>query len=276
MNVVCLAGGTGGAKLADGLAQILSPAELTIVVNTGDDFRQSGLLVCPDLDAVMAMLAGVNAEREAESWYSLRSQWLAEGRSLTAVTHYLCQQVHIQHNLLPMSDHPVPTEIVTADGRTLSVHAWFTQEDSPAVAQMRFPDNARATPQVMKRLERADLVIIAPSNPFVSIDPILNVYPIRAMLEDIPQAVIAVAPMLDETLGKMMQGMGMDVAVTAVANHYGDLIDGFIYDLQQAVELDHAGITTLCVNTLMQTADDRCRLAQNVLNFAQQFVIHNS
>lgn len=307
MNVVCLAGGVGGAKLAEGLAQLLPAASLTIIGNTGDDFWHLGLPICPDLDTVMYTLGGVaNAEtgwgRAGESWrvmeavgqlggpdwfrlgdldlatHLTRGTLLGEGWTLTAVTRHLCQQLHVQHALLPMSDQPGPTLIVTEDGRTLSFQTWFVQERwQPAVAEVKLPEDARATPQVMHRLEKADLVVIAPSNPFVSVDPILNVYPIRAMLEDIPRAVVAVSPIvggqaLKGPAAKMMKELGLAVSATAVAQYYNDLLDGFVYDVQDAGELDDADMATLCIDTLMKTPADRRRVAEGILTFARQLM----
>lgn len=305
MKVVCLAGGVGGAKLADGLAQLLPPEDLTIIGNTGDDFYHLGLLICPDLDTVMYTLAGVaNVETgwglAGESWRTIeqvgqlggpdwfrlgdldlathltRAHLLNQGQSLTAVTRHLCRHFHVQPELLPMSDRPAPTMIVTQDGRILPFQTWFVQERwQPAVAAIQLPEDVRATPQVMKRLEQADLVIIAPSNPFVSVDPILHAYPIRAMLEDIPQAVVAVSPIMGGQAvkgpaAKMMGEMGLAVSATAVAQHYGKLLDGFVYDAQDAGELDGADLPTLSIDTLMKTPVDRQRVAGDVLAFAQR------
>lgn len=305
MKVVCLAGGVGGAKLAAGLAQLVPPTDLTIIGNTGDDFHHLGLLVCPDLDTVMYTLAGVaNVETgwglARESWRTIeqvgrlggpdwfrlgdldlathltRTHLRAEGQSLTAVTRHLCQQFQVQPELLPMSDQPAPTMIVTQDGRILPFQTWFVQERwQPAVAAVRLPDDVRATPQVVHRLEQADLVIIAPSNPFVSVDPILNVYPIRAMIEDIPQAVVAVSPIIGGQAvkgpaAKMMAELGLDGSATAVAGYYGNLLDGFIYDSQDAGKVDGLDLPTLCLDTMMKTAADRQRVAGDVLAFARR------
>ncbi len=304
LKVVCLAGGVGGAKLADGLAHIVPPENLTIIVNTGDDFEHLGLTICPDLDTVMYTLAGVaNTEtgwgRAGESWravdeaarlggpdwfrlgdldlatHLVRTQMLRDGESLTAVTRHLTHHFNIQPALLPMSDQPAPTMIETDDG-TLPFQTWFVKERwQPPVKQVVLPDDARATPAVMKALENADLVIIAPSNPFVSIEPILNVYPIRAMLMDLPQAVVAVTPIIGGQAvkgpaAKMMQERGLSVTAGAVAAYYGDLIDGFVYDQQDEGALDGLDAAGLCVDTWMRDQSDRIRLAQDALAFAAE------
>ena len=302
-KIVCLAGGVGGAKLADGLARVLPPQNLTIIGNTGDDFEHFGLTVCPDLDTVMYTLGGVaNAEtgwgRAGESWRTMaevgklggpdwfslgdldlathltRTAMLRAGERLTAVTRHLCQKLDIKHTLLPMCDPPAPTRI-ESDGRTLPFQEWFVKERwQPPVAKVALPEDARTTTAVIRALENADLVIIAPSNPFVSIDPILNVYPIRAMLMDLPQAIVAVSPIIGGQAvkgpaAKMMQEMGLPVSARTVAEYYGDLLDGFVFDAQDAGELDGVNVAQLPVDAWMRNRDDRIRLAQDVLAFAQ-------
>ncbi len=306
-QIVCLAGGVGGAKLADGLARILPPQNLTIIVNTGDDFEHLGLTVCPDLDTVMYTLAGVaNPEtgwgRAGESWVTMaevsrlggpdwfslgdldlaahltRTAMLRDGEPLTAVTRHLCQKLDIKHSLLPMCDRPAPTQI-ESDGRILPFQEWFVKERwQPPVTKVILPEDARATTAVIRALENAGLVIIAPSNPFVSIDPILNVYPIRAMLMDLPQAVVAVSPIIGGQAvkgpaAKMMQEMGLPVSARAAAEHYGELLDGFVFDVQDAGQLDGANVAQLSVDTWMRAQEDRVRLAQDVLTFARSLAV---
>ena len=306
LNIICLAGGVGGAKLAEGLAQLLPPERLTIIVNTGDDFNHLGLTICPDLDTVLYTLGHVaNSEtgwgRQGETWQVLdeitqlngpdwfrlgdkdlalhltRAQMLSEGQSLTAVTRHLCQAFHIKPDILPMTNQPAPTHIQTDDG-LLPFQTWFVQEKwQPVVRQVVLPEDVRASSLLVQRLEKADLILIAPSNPFVSIDPILNVYPIREMVMDLPQATIAVSPIIGDSAvkgpaAKMMKELGMDVSATAVANYYGDLIDGFVYDASDPNPVELPDKATLSTNTLMKNSDDRRRVAQEVLAFAQQII----
>jgi LPPG:FO 2-phospho-L-lactate transferase len=310
LNIVCLAGGVGGAKLAHGLAQITPPERLTIIVNTGDDFQHLGLTICPDLDTVMYALADVaNATtgwgRADESfraidevgrlggpdWFRLgdldlathltRTHLLAAGQSLTAVTQHLCRHLSIQPgilpSILPMSNQPAPTFIQSGE-RRLPFQTWFVEERwQPRVDEIILPENVRATAQVTQKLENADIVILAPSNPFVSLDPILHVYPIREMVMDLPLAVVGVSPIVGGQAvkgpaAKMMQEMGMPVSVTAVRAYYGDLLDGFVYDVQDADDAARPTGPTLCVDTMMHTAADRRRLAQDVLAFAQRII----
>ncbi len=305
-KIVCLAGGVGGAKLADGLAQIVPPENLTIIVNTGDDFAHLGLTICPDLDTVLYRLAGVANEatgwgRAGESWrvmaevarldgpdwfrlgdldlatHLLRTHLLGEGESLTAVTRHLCRQFNIQPTVLPMSNQPAPT-MIESNGRIYPFQEWFVREQwQPPVSRIILPDDVRAPAAVSLALEQAHIVVIAPSNPFVSIDPILNVYPIREMVMDMPRAVVAVSPIVGGTAvkgpaAKMMQEMGLEVSPTAVAQHYGDLLDGFVYDQQDKGQMDDAAIPTLSTNSMMYNQVDRRQLAQNVLDFATQLL----
>jgi LPPG:FO 2-phospho-L-lactate transferase len=306
LNVVCLAGGVGGAKLADGLAQLLPPETLTIIVNTGDDFTHLGLTICPDVDTVLYTLGSVaNTEtgwgRQGESWRVLdevsrlggpdwfrlgdldlalhltRAQMLHEGASLTAVTRHLSQHLNIQPDILPMTDQPAPTYIQTPD-KLLPFQTWFVQERwQPVVKKVALPDDVRATPQVMNRLEHADLVLIAPSNPFVSVDPILNVYPIREMVMDLPQAVVAVTPIIGETAvkgpaAKMMGELGMAVSAEAVARYYGDLLDGFVCDDADADPVNLPETAVFRTDTLMKNSHDRLRVAEAVMSFARQLI----
>ena len=301
---VCLAGGVGGAKLADGLAQIISPENLTIVVNTGDDFEHLGLTICPDLDTVMYTLGDVaNKEtgwgRAGESWCTMaevgrlqgpdwfslgdidlathlvRTHMLRKGETLTAVTRHLHTQLNIQANVIPMSNQPAPTMIVTDDG-ILPFQEWFVRERwQPVVREVRLPETVHASPQVAKALEAADFVLIAPSNPFVSVAPILNVYPIREMMLDLPRAVVAVSPIvggaaLKGPAGKMMQEMDMPVSATAVAQYYGELIDGFVYDQRDSDPVSISNLATLCTDTIMHNRSDRVRFAEEVLAFCDK------
>jgi LPPG:FO 2-phospho-L-lactate transferase len=288
--------------LADGLAQVIPPEHLTVIVNTGDDFQHLGLTICPDLDTVTYTLGQVaNLQtgwgRQGESWVTIeelgrlggpswfnlgdldlathlfRSHQLAAGETLTAVTRHLCTRFDIQPRLLPMSDQPAPTMIDTRDG-LLPFQTWFVKERwQPVVRAVCLPEDVRATPAVMHALEYADYVIIAPSNPFVSIDPILNVYPIREMIMDLPRAVVAVTPIvggkaIKGPAAKMMAEMGLPVNAAAVAHHYGTLLDGFVLDQQDAQQAADFEVETLVCDTIMADGQKRAHLASAVLSFA--------
>lgn len=305
LNIVVLAGGVGGARLAHGLTQILPPDRLTVVVNTGDDFRHLGLTICPDLDTVMYTLADTadlekGWGRARESWRTIdeisrlggpdwfrlgdldlashlvRGQLLEDGNTLTETTRYLCQQLGVEAQVLPMSDQPAPTTMVTDEG-VLSFQRWFVHHRwQPAVVEVRLPDDVRATAQVCAAIERADVVIIAPSNPFVSIDPILNVYPIRAMVMDIPDLVVAVSPIIagqavKGPAAKMMGEMGMAVSAESVARYYGELIDVFVCHENDCL----SGETDTFIkrtDILMQDRSDRARLATEIIQFVTELL----
>lgn len=306
MNVVLLAGGVGGAKLAHGLVQLLPPERLTIVVNTGDDFEHLGLKVCPDLDTVMYTLAGVaNTEtgwgRAGETWRTMeavaalggpdwfrlgdldlathltRTHLLRAGETLTAVTRHLFQKLGIAHPVLPMSNQPAPTMIAT-DTAVLSFQEWFVRQRwQPSVREVQLPGDAMTSHAVALALQEADVVIIAPSNPFVSIDPILNCYPVQANMMDLPRAVVAVSPIIGQAAvkgpaAKMMQEKGLAVSATAVADYYGELIDGFVYDMVDKGQMDTHPLPTLCIDTMMPDGVARRRVAEAVLAFAVAMV----
>jgi LPPG:FO 2-phospho-L-lactate transferase len=306
MKVVVLAGGVGGAKLADGIARSLPPEDVTIIVNTGDDFVHAGLTICPDLDTVMYRLAGVaNDEtgwgRAGETWRTIeevsalggpdwfrlgdldlathltRTHLLQQGETLTAVTQHLCTQLGITITVLPMSNQPASTQIQSNDA-VYPFQTWFVQKKwQPPVKKVVLPEDVRATRAVIRAFETADLVLIAPSNPFVSIDPILNVYPIRALMMDLPQAVIAVSPIVGGQAvkgpaAKMMQEMGLPLTSRSVAEYYDELIDGFVYDVQDAGQCDDLAIETRCLDTIMHNEADRIRLAEEVMQFAGELL----
>lgn len=302
LKIVLLVGGVGGAKLADGFAQLVAPENLTIIVNTGDDFSHMGLYICPDMDTVLYTLAGVaNPEtgwgRVEESWRTMaevgrlggpdwfrlgdldlathltRTHLLTTGHTLTEATQHLCGRLGVVPTVLPMSDQPAPTMVETEEG-LLPFQSWFVERQwQPVVKRIHLPEDVRATRQVMLTLQKADFVAIAPSNPFVSIDPILNVYPIREMVSDLPEMVIAVSPIIGGRAvkgpaAKMMAEMGMDVSAAAVADYYGDLLDLFVYDERDPTPPNGSHPAFLQLNTLMQDQADRLTLAANILQYA--------
>ena len=305
-NVVVLAGGVGGAKLADGLAQIVPAGNLTVIVNTGDDFEHLGLTICPDVDTITYTLAGeANPEtgwgRAGETWRAIdeverlggptwfrlgdldlathltRTHLLRQGQTLTQVTGHLRRCLGIDHPILPMSDDPAPT-LIESDEGVLTFQDWFVRQRwQPAVRAVRLPDDVRATPQVMATLEKADVVIIAPSNPFVSVNPILNVYPIRAMIADLPELVIAVSPIIGGEAvkgpaAKMMREMELPVTPQSVADYYGDLVDVFVYDKTDQGRVRAGRHELLCTNTLMHEQADRVRLAREIVNYSMELI----
>ena len=312
-RVVALAGGVGGAKLADGLAQTLPPENLTIIVNTGDDFDHLGLRICPDLDTVCYTLAGLaNPEtgwgRAAETWHALESvmqlggpDWfrlgdrdlgthlvrthrLRAGQPLSQVTLDFCTAWGIAPTVLPMSDDPVPT-IVLSDVGDLAFQEYFVHRRcEPRVSGFHFlgAGQAKPAPGVLPALQEADLVVICPSNPWVSIDPILAVPGIRAALET--RSVVAVSPIIggEAVKGpvvKMYRELGIQPSALAVARHYRGFLDGFVFDsLDRNLEsqISQMGVEIFATRTLMTSAVERKRLAQDVLKFGKLVMEKNT
>jgi LPPG:FO 2-phospho-L-lactate transferase len=296
----------GGAKLAHGLSLALPPEELSIIVNTADDFRHLGLHIAPDLDSVMYALAGLSDPARGwgrrdetwtfmealrglsgESWFQLgdgdlaihveRSWRLAQGAALSEVTAHLCRALGIAARVLPMSDDPVRTRVLTAEG-WLDFQEYFVHRQcQPAVREFLFAgaETARAQPDALAALERRDLraIIICPSNPFVSVEPILAVPGLRAAIRQSHAPVVAVTPIIGGKAikgpaAKMMTELGLDVSGAAVARRYAGLIDGFVIDQADVFPEPLPGVTFFSAATLMNSTDDRLRLAHAVLRAA--------
>ena len=309
-HVVALCGGVGGAKLAHGLALAVPPQSLSIIVNTGDDFQHLGLRIAPDLDSVMYALAGLSdplrgwGRRDetwtfmealrglgAESWFQLgdadlavhveRSWRLAAGATLTEVTAHLCKALGITVQVLPMSDDPVRTRVLSTEG-WLDFQQYFVRRQcQPAVRDFMFAGaaTARAQPQAVAALERRDLraIVICPSNPFVSIEPMLAVPGLRSAIQHCNAPVVAVTPIIGGRAvkgpaAKMMAELGLDVTAASVARRYAELIDGFVVDQTDALPEPVPSVTFFSAATLMSNVEDRLRLAQAVLRAADTLV----
>ena len=309
-HVIALCGGVGGAKLAFGLTRVLSPENLTIVVNTGDDFEHLGLRVSPDIDTVAYTLSGL-ADRErgwgltgetwnfmtslkrlgGETWFNLgdqdlamhveRTRRLAAGESLSQVTTSLAARLGITHAIVPMSDQPVRTIIHTADG-DLSFQRYFVGEQCrPIVTGIRFKGApaARPSPAFAAALARRDLaaVVICPSNPYLSVDPVLAIPGVREALEGLAAPIVAVSPIvggaaLKGPAAKLMREMGVEPGVAAVARHYDELLQGLVIDdadADQAGALTSLGVRTLVTQSIMHADEDRIRLAAETLSLAE-------
>ena len=302
MNVVALAGGVGGAKLAHGLALRLPPEALTIVVNTGDDFEHLGLPICPDLDTVMYTLAGLANPATGwgladetwscmaaldrlggETWFRLgdrdlathleRRRRLAAGQTLTEVTQALSKALGVGPRLLPMSDGAVRTRVQTDEGELAFQEYFVHRQCRPRVNGFRFAvdGEARASAPVLAALEQADLIVICPSNPFVSLGPILSLPGVRERLAQNPG--VAVTPIvggqaLKGPAGKMLAELGLPVSPVAVAEVYAGLVRGFVLDVVDAAlepEIGALGLSVLVTDTVMKTEADRARLAEEVM-----------
>jgi len=309
--IVALAGGVGGARLAVGLAAVLKPAQLAVVVNTGDDFKHLGLHVSPDLDTVMYTLAGVNNPqtgwgRAGETWqfmaalkalngadwfnlgdqdlavHVLRTQALREGRALSQVTADLAQRFGVRHALLPMTDTPGRTRVRTAKGE-LAFQDYFVRERCrPRVQGFRFTGARSATPapalQMLMRSGKVRGLVICPSNPFVSVAPILAVPAIRAWLKRRDFPVVAVSPIVGGAAikgpaAKMMRELKLDATAAGVARHYGSLVDGWVIDRADAklqVEIERIGRRVLVTDTIMRDRKKSAGLAREVVEFTRR------
>jgi len=307
MKIVALAGGVGGAKLLDGLANCLAPEDLTAIVNTGDDFDFFGLRICPDLDTVCYTFAGIsNPEtgwgRSAETWRVLenikklggpdwfrlgdsdlathleRTRRLKLGETLSCITSHFCHSWGIRVNVIPMSDSIVRTIVFTDQLGPLPFQEYFVlHRCQPVVKSFSFEgiQAAQAAPKVLDLIYEADYVIFCPSNPWVSIDPILNVNGICESLHG--KKVIAVSPLIggDAVKGpasKMFTEMGIKPSAIAVADHYRSFITGFVLDHQDSYEKDQIyswGIIPFETDILMKDQGDRQRLANEILTFCR-------
>ena len=303
-NIAVLIGGVGGAKLARGLVEVVPPERLTFIVNTGDDFWRLGLKICPDLDTLMYTLAGVvDPERgwgvagdsshtlesltrhyQVDPWFRLgdqdlathllRSCWLREGHSLTEATARLTRRLGVDACILPMSDFETPTLVDTVEQGTLGFQEYFVKYRwAPVVRAIRHKncDRASLPERVRRALLDADIVLIAPSNPWLSLAPILAIPDLRPLLARIEAPVVAITPIIggDAVKGptaKIMRELGLEVSARSVAEFYAGLIDGFIDDLRNE-PFACAGLMTTRMDTLMSDLAKKKALARCALDW---------
>jgi LPPG:FO 2-phospho-L-lactate transferase len=307
-KVLALSGGVGGAKLALGLYRILPPDSLTIVANTGDDFEHLGLQISPDLDTLLYTLSGQDnpelgwgrrgetwtfmAALEAlggENWFRLgdgdlathieRTRRRTAGECLSAVTDDFRRRLGIAARLLPMSDDPVRTRLRTAEG-WLDFQDYFVRlHCAPAISELAFvgAESARPHPDFLSALADPDLraVVVCPSNPFISIDPILAVPGVPAALRACRAPVVAVSPIIGGQAvkgptAKMMAELGLPVDAATVARHYRDLLDLYVADEQDAAAVAGLDLPVVLTRTLIQNLADREALARAVLGAAER------
>jgi LPPG:FO 2-phospho-L-lactate transferase len=308
MTIVALAGGVGGAKLAQGLYGALPPDTLTVIGNTADDFDHFGLRICPDLDTVLYTLAdlanpatgwGIAGDSfrtlellkryGAADWFTLgdldfathirRSELLRAGHPLTDVTATLARGLGVRAALLPMCDEPVATVVETPDGPLAFQDYFVRRRHQDPVRAVRFAGVERATAPagVLAALRAAELVVLCPSNPIVSLGPILAVPGLREALRAAPAPIVGVSPIvggraLKGPADRMLAGLGHDVSPVGVAALYQDFLDGFVLDEADATAAPRVaalGPRTLVAHTIMGDAADRRRLAEEVLAFGR-------
>ncbi|MDB5824290.1 MAG: hypothetical protein JWR21_2994 [Herminiimonas sp.] len=309
--ILALAGGVGGARLANGLCKILDGDQLVVVVNTGDDFEHLGFSISPDLDTVMYTLAGRNnvalgwgIEGETwnfmqaleglggETWFRLgdrdlathvmRTQALRRGDSLSEVTRRMFAQMEIDCQVVPMSDDPVRT-MVECDEGVLAFQQYFVRRRcEPVVKALHYEGASSARPSEAFRavLQDAHLdgIVLCPSNPFLSVRPILAVAGVEAMLRKVQAPVIAVSPIIAGAAvkgpaAKIMHELGMEVTSLGIATVYGDLIDGLVIDAQDAhlaAAIEATGIAVAVTDTVMRSDADQKKLATFTLEFVSR------
>ncbi len=303
--MICvLTGGTGGAKFVDGLTHIVSPEEITLVVNTGDDMRWWGLYVSPDIDSIVYVLSGMLSRERGwgvngdtfhclqamgqlgePTWFHsgdrdlamhiLRSRLLAEGQTLSQATATISAKLGVRARVLPMSDSRVETRVQTPVGE-LSFEEYFVQRwYQDAVNSVRFAGASEAVPApgVIEAITSADAVLLAPSNPVTSIGPILSVPGIREALMRTPGKIAAVSPIVGSApvagpAGILMQAQGLACSIAGVADAYKDFLDVLVCDSRDeraAGELRKNGLQVLCTQSVMRSAEDKAALAHEVL-----------
>ena len=304
VEVLAFAGGVGGAKLALGLARVLPPDRLTIVVNTGDDETFHGLHVSPDLDTVMYTLAGLSNPETGwgltgdtfntlgmlkrygvDTWFNLgdldmathlrRTQLLAQGATLSDVTSELCLRLGVEHRVAPMSDQSVRTLLNTEAGEMAMQEYFVKHRSEPTVKDIRYVGADMASPSVAltDALAEARMVVLCPSNPFLSIGPILAVPGVREGLESFSGIRVAVSPLIGESAfrgpaAKIMAELGKTASSAGVAQEYAGITDYFLIDerdTDQSPQIAALGMKPLHAPIVMDTEADKVALAEYVL-----------
>lgn len=307
-RVLALCGGVGGSKLVLGLDAVLAPGELTVVVNTGDDFEHLGLHISPDLDTVTYTLAGLNDPvrgwgRRDESWHFMealrglggetwfalgdkdlathveRTRRLRSGETLTAATAAMARRLNIEARIVPMSDEPVRTVIRTPEGAMPFQHYFVKHACRPIVTGIGFAgaDTARANPLLLRAMAEGTLsaIVLCPSNPYLSIDPILAVPGVREALRQTSVPVIAVSPIIGGQAikgptAKIMHELGIRPTTREICRHYEGLIDGLVIDEADAGDTGSLDVKVAVTRTLMESFEDKRALARDVLHFAER------
>jgi LPPG:FO 2-phospho-L-lactate transferase len=306
--IVVLAGGVGAARFLQGVVQVVPPQQLTVIANTGDDRAFYGLHVSPDIDIVMYTLAGLIDETHGwgmrndtyhtmqqltqygnEDWFMLgdrdlathihRTNLLRQGKTLSAITDELRNAFGLQLRILPMSDQPIATHIQTPAGLIHFEEYMVQRKCADEVQDVVFvgADTATATPDVIEAIQQADAILLAPSNPIVSIGSILAVPGIHDALHEASGMIVAVSPIVGGApikgpADKLLRGMGYEVSAVGVARCYRDFLDVMVIDEQDAQiasEIEDLGIPTVVTNTIMRDTAAKAELARNVLRAAE-------
>lgn len=314
LRVTVLAGGVGAARFLRGLVTVVDPASVTTIVNVGDDVERYGLHVCPDLDSITYWLAGVihpeqqwgradesfvvaeELERFGEGrWFTLgdrdiathlhRTRRLREGTPLSVVTDDIRRAFDVPVRLIPATDDPVATHIHTTDGRDLHFQEyWVRERAAPDVARVELAGavDARPAPGVVEALLDADVVLVAPSNPVVSIGTVLAVPGLREAVLGTPAPVVGVSPIVggDVVRGmahRLLPAVGAEVSAAGVAHHYGDLIDGWVVDTVDADAVDDLPVSVrgVSTDTIMDDVDVTAALARTCLALADELAAEN-
>lgn len=303
---LALCGGVGGTKLALGLSHILPPEQLSIIVNTGDDFDHLGLRICPDIDTVTYTLAGLVHQDQGwgranetfsamqtvaalggDTWFRLgdrdlglhlmRRTLLKQGLSLSAVTAHIAKQLGVRHEIAPMSDEPIPTLVDTSEGRMPFQHYFVRRACAPIVSGIEYhgATAAQPSPALSRALADPQLggIFICPSNPYLSIDPILAVAGVRQMLARSTAPIVAVSPLVGGKAvkgptAKIMRELGIKPSAAAVAAHYGELLDGYLIDAEDDTFAATAKVAA--TNILMNSLHEKVALARRCLALAQE------
>lgn len=309
-KIVALCGGVGGSKLALGLNEILDQKNLSIITNTGDDFLYLGFYICPDIDTVIYTLAGINnpengwgrknetwktldvlKELGADTWFKLgdkdlavhlfRSKEKRNGILLTTITRKISNKFGLRTNILPMSNHMVHTTLDTNIGEISFQDYFVRRKCEPVVKNIIFKSKKPvATDAVNRALKAQDLngLVICPSNPYLSIDPILSIPRIKKLIQNLKKPRIAISPIVDGDsikgpTSKIMQEMGIEVSCSSIAKHYQGLIDGIIIDQSdeaQVNNIEKMGIQVKLANIIVKTKTEKNKLAQESLEFLDE------
>ena len=305
--VLALAGGVGGAKLALGFAKTLPPGDLVVCVNTGDDDTFHGLHVSPDLDTMMYTLSGLSNEETGwgvandtftalemlgkfgvDTWFNLgdrdlathirRTQLLADGKTLSEVTYELNKALGVEQLVVPMSDDPVKTVLETDEGELPMQRYFVGRRAEPKVSEVRYLGAATATtsPGFQDALTRAGMLVMCPSNPYLSLGPILALPAVRQRIRAFPGKKVCVSPIVGGDAvkgpaGKIMAELGKEVSCVEIAREYQDFCDVFVIDTvdqELASQIEEMGITPVVTSIIMNTTEDKIALAKEILNLA--------